>query len=643
MSVQGNFGNLTGGGGADWAFFDIPASQVSSTIGFMSQRADQAIERAYSVLDKLGEFAFDQETGAPNYTLNDPGSIPVVSPTPPDGSLAFGSVYTPTAPGWEDVWADVEDVELDVGEFSPKTGPITMPAKPSPMNVTPPADRNFDFGGVPFPGGFNFVDPEMGDVHEIRIPEFVFPTIPVFNINEPTFDDQKPSTNITWSEPAYSSQLLSQLQAKVREWLAGGTGLPPAIQQALFDAARERELQTASEAEDAALSTWAARGFDMPPGMLVEQVDIARDKSRMAQNTLSREILVKSQEWEIENLRFAVERGIAMEGLLQQTFNAAAQRSFEVAKARVDADVALYNVMATVFNAKSSAYQARANVYKVEVDAALAGMEAYKYRIQGEQAKAGLNEITVKVYEGRVRAIQARAEAYKAEMEGAKAQIEGIKAEIDAYKSSIDAYSARVVAEKARFEVYGEEVRAEAAKAGMFEAEARAFAATVSAAEAKVNVKGKYAEARASATRASAEKFVALVEAEKLATTSSVSAVQASAEAYRADVSRYSAEIEAESLKARTDSTIAELRNRNNIAMFETAQKAYEARMARMIEQAKILVEALKAAGQISSALGQGAMSAIHVQASMSGTGHASSSNQYQRSYSENHHYNHEG
>lgn len=631
--------------GTDWTFFDRPASQVESTISAMSSRADEALSQANSIIQDLASITFAPETGAPNITLPEVVVPDIVEPVAP-GDADFGALYVPSGGTLEDMWREFglssADFTITVDPFDPQTGAIVMPPRPAPVDTSgkperPPTDT------VTIPPEPTILMPDMGTLVEITVPEFTFPTLPLFDGTAPEFDEPRPATNLVWAEPTYQSELLDETTARVRAWLQGGTGLPPAIQQALFDAARSREMQTALESTQSAFDTWAARGFTMPPGMLVEQVNVAQEKSRLAQNVLEREILVKSQEWEIENLRIAVERGIALETVLINQFSNSAQRIFEAAKYRVEADISVFNAMVSLFNARSTAYQTEATVWKYRVEAEMMKLDVFKAEIEAEKAKGQLNEQTVRVYEARIKAVQSFIEIYKARMDGAKVQSDVVRSQIEAYRADVEAYGSQLDAEKKRFEAYEAEVRGETAKATSLEAEARAYAATVSAQAEKANLKVKYVEARVSALRAGIEKFTAELEAEKATSRASLEAIQARTSAYIADTGRYTAEIAATGEERKTELSVAELRLRNNLEFFSTSYKEYDARLGRIIEQARIVADSMRAAGQFAAALAQGAMGAIHVQASMSGNGSAASNSTYTNSFVEEHQYKHGG
>lgn len=616
----------------EWEYFDRPASAVEANLSVMNSRADAALATANAAIAQLGGIGLDAPNNPPHLELQDFEVPPPVEPARPQ-VVNFGSLYQPNDPTFEDLYAligvSLADLEIDdVGPFAPTTGAINMPGTPDPIDTSGlPTRPTID--DVTIPTAPDLVMPTLANLTELSIPEFTFPDLPTFDDEAPEFTEARPTTVLIWAEPEYQSDLLDEVTSKVRSWLLGGTGLPAAIQQALFDRARSREGLTALEAQQKAFDTFASRGYSMPPGMLAEQVNVALEKSRLAQNDLERGILIESAKWEIENLRFAIEKGISLETLLIQKFMEVAKRSFEAAKFQVESEINVFNAMISVYNARQQGYRTAAEVFKIRVDAELAELEVFKAQIQGEIAKGQLNEQKVREYEARLKAVMSYIDIYKARMEGAKIQSEVGRNEIEAYKADVQAYAERLDAEKKRFDAYEAQVRAEAAKAGALEAEARAYAATVSAAESRANVKVKWIEGKISALRASTEKFVAQVEAEKTQVQSSLAAIEARARSYSVDIERYTAEIQGSNEAVRSQVQIAEARLRNLVAYYEAQMREYDTTTNRIIEEAKIVLGGLEAAARNSAALAQGAMSAINVHASMSGSGSVSDNQSY--------------
>jgi len=614
-----------------WEYFDRPATAVEANLSVMNARADEALAVANAAIASLSNLGLGAPANPPQLTLE---SIDIPPPVEPVGPTErnFGTLYNPTDPVFEDLYAligvSLNDLLLDIDPFVSTVGAIQMPPTPAPIDSSgQPTKPALD--DVVIPESPDLVLPTLANLTELVIPEFTFPDLPTFDDEAPEFTEARPSTSLSWLEPEYSSDVLTDVQARVRAMLAGGTGLPLHVQNALFDRARGSEVLTALEAEQKAFDTFAARGYSMPPGMLVEQVNQAREKSRSAQNTLNREILVESAKWEIENLRFAVEKGISLETVLIQQFMDMAKRSFEAAKFQVESEISVFNAMVAVYNARQQGYRTAAEVFKIRVDAELAELEVFKAQIQGEIAKGQLNEQKVREYEARLKGTMAFLDIYKTKMEGAKIQSDVVRNQIEGYKADIEAYGARLDAEKKRFDAYEAQVRAESAKAGALEAEARAYAATVSAQEAQGNLKMKWVDGKIASLRASTEKYLAQVESQKSQVTASAAEIEARAKSYSVDIERYTAEIQGSTAAVQSAVQVAEARLRNLVAYYEAQMGEYNAITTRIVEEAKIVLGGLEAAARNSAALAQGAMAAISVRASMQGSGQVSDHQSY--------------
>lgn len=103
-----------------------------------------------------------------------------------------------------------------------------------------------------------------------------------------------------------------------RAYTDGGTGINTDVESALWQRGRARILADSERAKDEAMSTWANRGFPLPPGALTNQVNqITLDAGRKLAE-VSRDVAVKSFDTEIENVRFSVtnvldQRKVALE------------------------------------------------------------------------------------------------------------------------------------------------------------------------------------------------------------------------------------------------------------------------------------------------------------------------------------------
>ena len=641
--ADSNLVTLPDGDPPPWVY-QQPAQIVIEQINKMSDRASDSLNLAFQSIDALGKVEIDGESAAPPEIAMP--AIPGATIARPDKptAMALGDVDAFDKPVFEQFQNLYDQLDAivsglpEAGDFTPSVNGIVIPPPPPPIDV----------GGLPvrpelvdptIPDAPVFTIPTLDGMLEIHVPTFVMPEFPEFTDMDVAFDGQEPNTILNWAEPVYESTNLTELKARISTCLAGGTGMTPEVEQALFDQARSRVDTASRKRTQEAFDTWAGKGFTMPPGMLVEQVNVVQQENQLAVNDLARDILAKSAEWEQQNLRDAVQQGIALESALINQFENMAKRVFDAQRIRIESDLALFQAHVSLFNAKQAARQVLVDVFKAKIQAAMSRIDAYKAQVEAEQAKAQVNESMVRAYSARIDALKSIVGIFQARIEAVKVQSDMQKNRVDMYKADVDAYSSRIGASKVVFDAYEAQVRGESAKANIVEAEARAFAATVEAQTSGSNVKIAAIRGKIDAISAAVSKFGAETNAERDKIGAQATAITAKAQAFSADASRYSAELGANTEEARLAVTITESRLRNNLAYYETRVREYDQAMSRLIQRAQVVVSALSAGGNMAAQLSSGAMSAMHVQASLSGSGNASTSWGSNYSYSENHNY----
>lgn len=515
--------------------------------------------------------------------------------------------------------------QLDVGDMddlpaAPTMPVLDMPVAPSmnavPVPVRPTIDTNVDLPAAP-----TVTMPDMEALEKITIPAFDFPTLPDFDGKPPSADITVPNVFINWAEPKYESELLPELQGRVRLMMSGGTGLPAPVEAALFARARERDGAETARAVQEAVDTWAARDFSMPPGMLVKQTAVVREQGRLKAAELNRDVMVQAATWEIENIRFAVQQGLALEQLTANIFENATKRLFEVARFQAEAQINVFNAQISLFNAQNSAFQTLAQVYRTRLDGALAKLTAYKTAIDGQVALGQINQQRVEVFKAKLAGVQASVELFTAMMRGAQTRADVIKNQFDAYRADVQAYAEQIGAEKVKFDAYESQVKGEVAKAGMLDAQARAFASTIQGLAAKADIKVKGSQLKLEAARVHIQKYLADVDGYKAKLDASLKEVQLGTESFQATVEAWKAKAAANVSVSEVQSRFADMNARTNIAFSEMQMSQYTANIQKASQQAQIALEAAKAMGQYAAQLAAGAMSAMHVSANVSGSG----------------------
>lgn len=246
--------------------YQQPASIVIDQIDKMSDRATSSLDLAQQVMDQLSTITLDPESAAPP-DIQFP-TIPGSNIARPDkpSVAALGNVDPFDAPvftEFQNLYDQLDAVVAGLtapGDFTPSVDGIVIPPAPAPI----------DGGDVPvrpeltdptIPDAPEFTVPTLDSLLELNLPTFVMPDFPVFEDMDVEFDGAEPNPVLTWNEPQYQSTLLNDLTARIRTCLAGGTGMTPEIEAALFDQARGREDTTALKRTQEATATWAGRGL----------------------------------------------------------------------------------------------------------------------------------------------------------------------------------------------------------------------------------------------------------------------------------------------------------------------------------------------------------------------------------------------
>ncbi|MBA0428515.1 hypothetical protein D7Y53_00950 [Stenotrophomonas maltophilia] len=607
--------------------------KVDEAMDYMTQTADRWLSKTETAIYGLGAWTPAEETAPPDLR-----PVEVVAGTmpdfpPPDPSM-LGEVGEVTVPAFEDLQHLIGDLDLeDPGPFKPVTGLPTMPAPPAPLDVGAAPVRPV-LNDVDLPTAPDLTLPVAPGLEELALPPMPSIVIPPFDVDEiPTFDDEVPTLRFDWQEAEYTPVAVNELAATIKQMLGGQLGMPLAVQDALWTAAVDREEATARRAIADATDDWAGRGFTLPPGMLVEQVNAVRDQAALAASGHSRDVFTKAATWANENLRTAVAQGIALESMWSQHWQQTAQRAFQAAEVMLGAIKDEFNLRATAFGLRLQSIQAKREVFEARLRAELAKLDILRAQIEAEQLKGTINEQKVRIYGSQLEAVKVLADMFSTRLQGAKILSEIERDKIEAYKVDVEAWGERLNAEKSRFEVYDSQIRGEVAKVGAYEAEARAYAATVSAASDRNSSRLRVVEAKLSATDASIRKFLGLLQSQTAVVASRKDAITARAQVYAADIQRLAEQMryagQSEEIKIRAQ----EASTRNNMAYYEVVSRQYEARMQRVQQMALALKDAMSAAGQMSAQMAAGAMSAIHASASISGSGSTSDSTSLSRSY----------
>lgn len=546
-----------------------------------------------------------------------PGDLAMSMPAAP-GDPAIANVAPLTVPGAPQFTATLPDINLNI-------------AVPAPLTDTAPAEPSLS--AVLVPTVADVVLPDVPTLQGITIPAAPLINLPVFQAVLPD-SPLAPAFFFSFSESAYTSALLTSLRTTLQEWVLGtSTGLPPAVEDALWQRARAREMLSSRRKVDDVVRTYARSGFTRPPGAMQAEIGMALQDSQGTVLASSREVAINQANLEQTNRHFAFEQAWKVEeGLITYT-NQMAQRSFEAAKFAQQVAIDIYRVEAEVFTAQVQAFAAKVEAFKAQLQAELAKLDIFKSEIEAQKLIGEINMQLVEVYKARVQAVQAVIDIARARIEAANAQASVNKTIIEGYAASVNAYGEKVRAKASEYDAYATQVKAQVAKVEVYTAQADAFGKQVDAFKATVEalVAAKDSEIKVGVEvpldvfGKRVDIFGKLVQAEG-------TRLDAVTKVYSTDAQVYTAEVQAEGTRINSQVEVLKADTQLAVAQGNLRIEAAKANIQTLVQQVTLLVEAMKAGAQVAAQLASAALASVNLSAQIGD--HTSHSEALSNSYS---------
>jgi hypothetical protein len=434
-----------------------------------------------------------------------------------------------------------------------------------------------------------------------------------------------------------SCTALSSLCPRLAELLSGtSTGLPAAVEQALRDRAFAAEDRQAFQAEQEATVDWLARGFTLPGGVLEAKLATIRQLNRDKKAQINREVWIEAAKFEIENLRFAVQQGIAYEGLLRDSWGklygivqAMAQTDIEVDLKILDSAIALYKV-------KVEAWQAEFATIKDQLQIELAKLEIYKSELEGQKLVGQLNQQDIDLYKTQWEALNIKVGVYKTQVDAANSLLQAELAKLEYSAKLVQIYTARISAYEAEWKAYSAAAEAEKSKTELYESQTKAFASRVAAYASEVDAAKTIADLDVTSLKLQLEAWQSQLEQYKAELQTELGRIDSvvKGSANEADIYKTKALVES----GYTDFEMKKLEYSLGVDRLDAdiTLKEAELNQSRELFLMKTALEALDGIARTGSQLAGSAMSAMNVQASLG------SSSSTSDDYNENHNYNYE-
>lgn len=505
------------------------ATQVSN--------ADAALDAAINAVQQIGYYNV-------NYAALPLPAAPGTSLGLTAPALTGVTLDLPPAPTTTLVFQDIPGIDAGVAPTFTATAPtFDMPNKPSQLAEfaasLPTVDLTADFPDAP-----SLITPDAPTFTEHDVPVRPNTVMPSFDGVRPADIGNAPinlaaemdsayrtaapqfitmATGYVDAEllkinPQYHSQLAA-IEAQLTKYLAGGTGLSPAVEDAIYTRARVKNDAESRRVRDGAFADAAGRGFTLPTGALMSITQQARQAGADNNAAGAREIVVMQAEMEQKNLQFAVStsaslRTAAINAALSYLNSVVALNGQAAAYAQsmVNALVETYNATVRAYSARLEGYKADAQIYQTLIQAALAGIEVYKAEIAALQALTQVDLAKVNVYRARIDVLTAMTGMYKTQVDAAvsKASLERLK--IDVFQAQVQAYGAQVSAKNAEWQGYTAQLSGNEAQARIFGSQAQAYGSQVAGYKAGIEAKSIAVQAAATTNDARAKLYTATMD-----------------------------------------------------------------------------------------------------------------------------------
>ena len=376
---------------------------------------------------------------------------------------------------------------------------------------------------------------------------------------------------------------MAAIETRLATYLAGGSALTPAVEDAMMGRARARTNTEARRASQEIIKKGARAGFTIPGPVILSQLQDIDQHRRNENVKVAIEIYVKQAELEQTNLQFAVKqsselRKIAIDASLEfyrgmVQINA---QSLDFARATVDAIVKAFDVAARFAETQARIYEADAQVYRAKLEGALANIHVFTELVRAEEAKANTNRAAVDAYTARINAVKAEADVYRASVDAvvSLAGLERIKVEL--YDAKVHAFGSQVNAFTAQWQGYEAAVKGQNARMEVNVAHSREYEARANAYTATVNGKARAYEAALDGNKLLVDVFKARVQSYEVLEHAKAEAVQIDVGAYRATLDAFVAKANAISEKSKSE-----------VAVYDVALRG-------LIAEANIIIEEMK-------------------------------------------------
>ncbi len=511
---------------------------ITDARGYAAGIVDDAAAALEESMDLVRQIGFV----VPSYT-------PVILPDQPPSSISLDlpvmdtvTLDLPTEPDDILVFQDISPIEAGTAPVLTAVAPtVTMPTAPNQLaeftQTAPAINTDLVFPEPPSELTNPLISaPVLMDRDEPDKPQVMLPSFdavaPVDTTAAPTnlqttfenaYQGAAPSTiammdgyvdsMLAQFNPRYHEQM-GRIETQLAAYLEGGTGLAPAVENAIYERAKTKSNAESLRVQRANWADAAARGFTLPPGSLMSANRQTRQAAADNNAQAAREIVVMQAEYEQKNLQFAVTQSQNM----RQTMLSAALgyhqnlisingQALDYAKYVAGMLIEVYNTAVKAYGLKLDAYRAEAAVYETRLKSALAGIELYKVEIDALQALTQVDKSKVDVYRARIDSLGAYANVYRAQIEAVQGRASLEKMKLEVFQTQVETYRAQVQGKNAEWQGYSAAIEGETARVKIFESQVNAYQAEEQGYKTRIEAQSEVVRAQAITNKARQDQY----------------------------------------------------------------------------------------------------------------------------------------
>ncbi|MFA5976496.1 MAG: hypothetical protein WC859_10095 [Elusimicrobiota bacterium] len=169
--------------------------------------------------------------------------------------------------------------------------------------------------------------------------------------------------------------------------IANGSFMPAAVETAIWNRAKDREVQEALRAEAAVVDAAASRGFYVAPGVVNDGVNTIQLELSKKLTSINRDITIKAFDVANENTKFAIQQAVA----LRTAFVSAMGDFIKVAMVQPNNAVEYAKV---ILAAKTGLYDSAVRLYSAKIE---------EEKMRSSVALENVNNATFKPFELNIR------------------------------------------------------------------------------------------------------------------------------------------------------------------------------------------------------------------------------------------------